>query len=298
MEEVALCNPGKPKLEFLGSSSDSTLRKLEFEMRLRALDSNSGLKNRVMSQKGPMYKSVGSILGERASSARRRDESTSIYYRSPLKQSRVVVNEEKSQLNESRSLLARMKDEFRTSTNNSFSGNHQRDSRIQNSSSDHIMIKSIMIKPKVPFNEPPLEDKKISLQNLKSEFYTKLSKQRKEVGKGGTLENLFNMLSKDGRSTKDPREGNSMISRSKYQEPSKIGPFENRSEDPRMSSTRLQDKSINEKSQIETSSNPFPTQALVDLTRKLAEFSPEQIDSSNRKDLILLRAQIKKLISS
>lgn len=245
-----------------------------------------------------MFKSVGSVLGERATSARRRDELVSTYYRSPIMQTRIVTSDDKSQLNESRSLLNRMKDEFRNSTNNSFSGIHQKEGRVLNSSSDHIMIKSIMIKPKVSFNESPLEEKKISMQNLKSEFYTKLSKQRKEVGKGGTLENLFSILSKDGRSTRDNKESSANISKSRYIEPSKIGLFENRSDDPRISSTHLQDKSQNDRSHMESPHNPFPTEDIVELTKKLTVFNPDQIDSINRKDLILLRAQIKKLISA
>jgi hypothetical protein len=289
---------GKAKPDFLGSSSESSIKKLEFELRIKKMESGLGLKGRVSSQKSQMFASGSSLLGERASSARRRDDPMAIYFKSPTKHSRVEHNDDRSGLNESRSLLARMKDEFRNSTNNSLSGVHQRESKIHNQSSGNILIRSIMVKPKIPVMEAPLEDKKISLENLKSEFYNKLSKQRKEMGKGGTLENLFSILNKENRLSREGRDNTSLISKSRHMDTNPLACFETKSREQRISTTDDTHKDTRIMRSFQDETIAFPSDKVSDLIHVLAEVKPSQITPSDRKQLILLRAQIKKIINS
>jgi hypothetical protein len=293
-----MSDEGKSNMDLLGSSSDSTLRKLEFEMKLRALDNGGGARTKINSHKASVFKPVFSGLAERPSSARRRDEPSTIYYRSPAKQSRIQVSEDKSQLNESRSLLVKMKDEFRNSTNHSLSGIHSKENRLLSRSNDHILIKSIMIKPKIGFSDQPMEEKKISMENLKSEFYSKLSKQRREMGRGGTLENLFTILNNETRISREVRENGSILSKNRPLEHQKILEGDSKSELPGTSLNRHHDSMSHKAAQQGVLANSFPTDKVKDLLQNLSELTPDHIDASGRKYLILLRAQIKALISS
>jgi hypothetical protein len=256
------------------------------------------MKSRVSSQKSPMFMSGPSLLGERASSARRRDDPMSIYFKSPSKQSRILLSEDKSGLNESRSLLARMKDEFRHSTNNSLSGIHHKEPKAHNQSSENILIRSIMIKPKQTVLEQPLEEKKISLENLKSEFYNKLSKQRREMGRGGTLENLFSILNKEVRLSREGKDNISLISKSRHIDLNQLSASESKMRDHRPSVSAETPKQGLETRAAEDSGAAFPSAMIAELIRALEAVKEKQIGPSERGQLVLLRAQIKKLINT
>jgi hypothetical protein len=289
---------GKGKMDFLGSSSDSSIKKLELELKMKTIEHNHGMKGRISSQKGSLFKSGNSLFSERASSARRRDDPMSIYFKSPTKPSRILLSEDKSGLNESRSLLARMKDEFRNSTNNSLSGIHYKDSKIHNISSENILIRSIMIKPKAPILEATLEEKQISLDNLKSEFYNKLSKQRKEMEKGGTLENLFSILSKEPRLSKDKKDNLCLISRSKNMDADRNSYNQDISREKFGSIKEIIPKDSLELRQLNDETIKFPTEKISELIKLLASLNQAHLSPSDQNQLILLRAQIKRLINS
>jgi hypothetical protein len=265
---------------------------------MKALDGGLGMKTRVSSQKAPAFVAP-TLLAERASSARRRDDPVSVYFKSPAKQaSRLGTNDERSGLNESRSLLARMKDEFRNSTNNSLSGIHQKESRVHNQSSENILIRSIMIKPKLSLLEQPFEEKNINLENLKSEFYNKLSKQRKEMARGGTLENLFSILNKEARLSREGKDNMSLISRSRHIDLHQLSASESKLREHRFSGSTETPKQMADVRSNHESVSPFPSDKIQELIKSLETIKISQIGPSERNELVLLRAQIKKLINS
>lgn len=294
---VGQADQGKPKPDLMASSSESSIKKLEIEMRKKNLENCMNAKPRNSSQKGAMFMSSCSILGERASSARRRDDPMSLYFKSPFKNSLVNANDDRSALNESRSLLARMKDEFRSSTNNSLLGIHQRESLVHNHSNEKTTIKSIMIKPRVSLLDVPLEQKKISLDDLKSEFYNKLAKQRKDMGRGGTLENLFTILNKESRLSKESRDNTTLVSKSRLGDHFSLSGLKTKSREKRTSVNDETPPQVNEVKSFQEDSIVFPSNKITELIKALEGLKPCRITPTERNDLVLLRAQIKKLIN-
>ena len=142
--------------------------------------------------------------------------------KSQLQQSRATVDRSQ-QAGESRSLLARVKEEFKQSTNNSLLGQScvERD-RVR--ANEPILVKNVQLKPRIlSVFESPADGKQrgTSFANIKSEFYGKLSKQRLDSSATGTLDNLCSLLLRDRRT--DALSSHSHLSRSKHLEADRPG---------------------------------------------------------------------------
>jgi hypothetical protein len=310
--------PTKVSHEMITSPVDATLRKLEFEMKLKALDNHNTFRGK-NSQTSPLLnnispkkiQSVSSLLGMERVSFNKREEPSFAYkglnhhYR---------LNEDHSKIGESRSLLVRMKDEFKTSTNNSFMGQHRGEIFHQQSSSkkgDPILIKTIMSRPRTTLPVTPEGhseiEKRENINHIKADFYNnRLSRpSRKECGPGGTLENLFGILQND-RSIADHRDSGSIANRSreKVADTNRVLISENKSEG-RFSTiadfqkVKGEDETAKSTAHLNSrDSVAFPGDLISLLKKKLASYPKERINSHQLEQINQLSEDLIKIINS
>ena len=272
---------------------------IELERNIRALDSSASPAQ--LSKNPRKLTSADNGILERLEQLRNKDISMSSYNKSQLNLRQSRATNDRSQPGESRSLLARMKEEFKQSTNNSLAGQSFLE-RERPRANDPILVKNVLLKPRIiSMNESPLEMNKHTLTsfvNIKNEFYGKISKQKLDSSSAGTLDNLFNILHKESRRTGDMQSNASQLSRSKHLEPGRLAmDSDHKSEGMRGSSRVDYSKNENEARLFGVArSDRFPAEQITQLRQRLALLDPAHFSQSEHDLLQLLAIDLSKLI--
>ena len=301
---VVVCHDGG---KLIGSglkfvSSDSNIKHIELEKRLKKAEEMSYAKP--LSGVSRIAASGDNIFSERMDGLRNRDQSRSVHLKSRLT-GEERLSKDMSQGNESRSLLKRMKDEFRQSTNTSAVHGMISMEKLSGRGIDLGGNKGFPQRPRVIGTDTPLDQSRNrvnSFNNMRNEFYGRIAKQKLEGGSGGTLDNLFSILSNDKRriSDKHQKSANIRESQPSRAELHKILITDQRSDGIRGSSKVDYSRTETEQSRLFglLRSDKFPFDLVKQLRTKLNLLTSVHMSPEERESLQLLAIDINNLIGT